>query len=386
MSDSRPDLSHADPLSIAVLCHTGAGGSGVVATELGLLMASLGHAVHFVGGQVPFRLSRRCAVHGPYFHQIGSFAYALFEQPYPELSAANTLSEVILEQGVQLTHAHYAIPHATAALHAYAITGRAPVMTTLHGTDVTLVGAEPAFYHTTRHAIMQSHHVTAVSQFLAEQTREVFDTDREIEVIYNFVDPERFRPVDNPQLRARFAREDEALLVHVSNFRPVKRVLDVIQTFAGVLSERPARLLMIGDGPDRAPALELAQRLGVADRVNFLGSFPDVETVLGLSDLFLLPSSKESFGLSALEAMSCQVPVVAARAGGIPEVVVDGVTGRLADVGDVDGLTQAALDVLDRRAEMGRAARERAIAHFHPGIVAPQYLAAYQRTLEQWQN
>lgn len=374
-----------DSLNLAVLCHTGAGGSGVVATELGLLMTALGHSVHFVGGAPPFRLARRCAVHGPYFHQIGSFAYALFDQPYPELSAANTLAEVILEQNVQLTHAHYAIPHATAALHAHSITGRAPVVTTLHGTDVTLVGAEPAFYHTTRHAIDRSHHVTAVSQFLADQTREVFGTEREIEVIYNFVDSERFRPIDNPALRAEFAREDEALLIHVSNFRPVKRVNDVIDTFAGVASELPARLLMVGDGPDRAPALERAARLGIADRVTFLGSFPDIETVLGLSDLFLLPSSKESFGLSALEAMSCEVPVVAARAGGIPEVVEQGVSGLLAEVGDTDGLTQAALDILkDRqvRVEMGRVAREEAIRRFHPQSIVPQYLAAYRRTLE----
>lgn len=373
-------------LNIAVLCHTGAGGSGVVATELGLLVSAQGHAVHFVGPAVPFRLAQRCAVHGPYFHQIGSFAYALFDQPYPELSVANTLTEVILEQGVQLTHAHYAIPHATAALHAHAITGRAPVVTTLHGTDVTLVGAEPAFFHTTRHAIERSHHVTAVSHFLAEQTREVFRTDREIEVIYNFVDSERFRPVHNPAMRAQFAGEDEALLIHVSNFRPVKRVSDVIDTFAGVASELPARLLMVGDGPERAPALERAQRLGVADRVTFLGSFPDVQTVLGLSDLFLLPSSKESFGLSALEAMSCEVPVVAARAGGIPEVVEDGVSGVLAEVGDTDALTDAALDILrDRsvRVRMGQAARKRAVEEFHPSRIVPQYLAAYQRTLER---
>ncbi|WP_261663828.1 N-acetyl-alpha-D-glucosaminyl L-malate synthase BshA [Deinococcus sp. Marseille-Q6407] len=376
------------PLDIAVLCHTGAGGSGVVATELGLLMTELGHAVHFVGPAVPFRLAtRRCAVHGPYFHQIGSYAYALFEQPYPELSAANTLTEVILEQGVQLTHAHYAIPHATAALHAHAITGRAPVVTTLHGTDVTLVGAEPAFFHTTRHAIERSHHVTAVSQFLADQTREVFQTDREIEVIHNFVDSQRFRPVHDPQLRAQFAQEDEALLIHVSNFRPVKRVNDVIDVFAGVAAERPARLLMVGDGPERAPALERAQRLGVADRVAFLGSFPDIETVLGLSDLFLLPSSNESFGLSALEAMSCELPVVATRAGGIPEVVEHGVSGLLAGVGDVDAMTHAALEILGDpavRTRMGQAARQRAVEVFHPDRIVPQYLAAYRTTLERW--
>lgn len=367
-------------MRLAILCHAGAGGSGVVAAELGLLLARLGHCVHFVGDRMPFRLNRGCDVHGPFFHQVGSFAYALFEQPYPVLSVANTLTEVILEQDLMLTHAHYAIPHASSALHAHAITGRAPVVTTLHGTDVTLVGGEPAFYHSTRHAIERSHVVTAVSHSLAEQTREVFGTEREIVVVPNFIDTARFKPIDNLQARRHFAKDEELLLVHVSNFRPVKRVSDVVEAFAKVQSERPARLLMIGDGPERTAAQQLAKRLGVHKKVNFLGSFPDVENVLGLCDLFLLPSSKESFGLSALEAMSCGVPVVASTAGGIPEVVQDGVSGRLAAVGDTDGLAHAALELIANLPRHREAARLRAL-DFQPEEVAGQYLEQYRRAV-----
>ena len=371
-------------MKIAVLCHSGAGGSGVVATELGLEVSRAGHEVHFVGSNVPFRLMGMGGANGPYFHQVSAFSYALFEQPFPELSETNALTEVIGEYGVELTHAHYAIPHATAALHARSITGKTRVMTTLHGTDVTLVGAEPAFRHTTRHAIERSDAVTAVSSFLAEQTRETLKVDAPIEVIHNFVDTSRFVRVSDPAIRARFAHPDEALLLHVSNFRPVKRVQDVVEVFARVASEIPARLLMVGDGPERARAFELSQRLGVIGRVHFLGSFPDVQTVMGIADLFLLPSNQESFGLAALEAMSCEVPVVAARAGGVPEVVEDGVTGRLSAVGDVDSMAQAALDILRNRevyTRMGQAGRRAALEKFHPSQIVPQYLEAYQRVL-----
>ena len=374
-------------LKIAVLCHSGAGGSGVVATELGLEVAAAGHEVHFVGTSVPFRLGGHGLMgRGPYFHQVSSYAYALFEQPFPELSAANALTEVILEHGTTLTHAHYAIPHASAALHARDITGRTKVITTLHGTDVTLVGADPTFIHSTRHAILQSDTVTAVSHFLAEQTRDAFGVDVPIRVIHNFVDTQRFRRNADPSMRARFAHPDEALLVHVSNFRPVKRATDVIETFARVASEMPARLLMIGDGPDRLACFELAQKRGVIGRVQFLGSFPDVQSVLGIADLFLLPSNKESFGLAALEAMACEMPVVAARAGGIPEVVLDGVTGILTEVGDVDAMAHASLSILrdpDVYLSMGHAARKRAVEHFHPSLIVPQYLEAYREVLER---
>ena len=356
----------------------------MVATELGLEVALAGHEVHFVATSVPFRLLGVGGANGPYFHQVSAFSYALFEQPFPELSAANALTEVIEECGIDLTHAHYAIPHATAALHARNITGKTKVLTTLHGTDVTLVGAEPAFRHTTRHAVQKSDAVTAVSQFLADVTRETLKVDVPIEVIPNFVDTARFVRVADPAIRARFAHPDEALLLHVSNFRPVKRVEDVVEVFARVSSEIPARLLMVGDGPERSRAFELAQQLGVIGRVHFLGSFPDVQTVMGIADLFLLPSNGESFGLAALEAMSCEVPVVAARAGGVPEVVEDGVTGRLAEVGDVDSMAHAALGILRDQSTylaMGQAGRRAALEKFHPHLIVPQYLEAYRRVL-----
>ena len=251
---------------------------------------------------------------------------------------------------------------------------------------MTLVGAEPAFKHTTRHAIERSDHVTAVSEFLARQTQEVFGIERDIEVIHNFVDSERFVRITDPALRARFAHPDEALVVHVSNFRPVKRVEDVVEVFARISSEIPARLLMIGDGPERARAFDLARELGVIGRTQFLGSFPDVQTVLGISDLFLLPSSNESFGLAALEAMSCEVPVVASNAGGIPEVVEHGVNGFMCAVGDVDGMADHALKILRDRdvyLRMGRAARQAATERFHPRLIVPQYLAAYRRTVQR---
>ncbi|AFZ69165.1 N-acetyl-alpha-D-glucosaminyl L-malate synthase BshA [Deinococcus peraridilitoris DSM 19664] len=370
---------------MAVLCHASAGGSGVVATELGALVAQAGHEVRFVGSSQPFRLAGLGSGRGgPYFHQVGSYAYALFEQPYPELAETNALCEVILEHDLQLTHAHYAIPHATSAIHARAVTRRTRVITTLHGTDVTLVGLDPAFRHSTRFAIEQSDAVTAVSHFLARQTREVFDVEREIQVIHNFVDTERFVRTVDPTMRARFARPDEALLVHVSNFRPVKRTDDVVEVFARVSSELPARLLMIGDGPERPRAFELAQRLGVQGRVQFLGSFPGVEAILGFADLFLLPSAKESFGLVALEAMSCEVPVVASNIGGIPEVVQHDVSGILCSLGDVDGMAHGALRLLsdpETGRRMGRAGRERAIREFHPALIVPQYLKAYRAML-----
>lgn len=368
-------------MRIAVLCHASAGGSGVVATELGLLVAAAGHEVRFVGTSQPFRLTGRRLGEGPYFHQVGSYAYALFEQPFPELAQANALVEVIGEHDVQLTHAHYAIPHATSAILARDMTRRTRVVTTLHGTDVTLVGVDSAFKHTTRYAVERSDRVTAVSRFLADQTRDMLGVDVPIDVIHNFVDTDRFRRNPDPGVRARFAHPEEAILVHVSNFRPVKRTLDVIEVFARVSAEIPARLLMVGDGPERARAFDLAGKLGVLGRTQFLGSFPDVETVLSIADLFLLPSAQESFGLVALEAMSCEVPVVASRIGGIPEVVEEGETGLLAELGDVDAMAHAALGILRDEAtyrRMGAAARRRAVEHFHPSLILPQYLRVYE--------
>jgi L-malate glycosyltransferase len=383
-------------MKLAILCHSSAGGSGVVATELALSLASLGHTVHMVATQMPFRLSgARLPRSSPdpsgletsgevYFHQIEGATYPLFNEPQTQLAAVNTLVQVIEEYGVELVHAHYAIPHATSALLARDIAGtNVKVVTTLHGTDVTLVGLEPAFLRTTMHAIEASDAVTAVSHYLADHTHEAFGITRQIDVVFNWVDLDRFRPIRDPGYRARFARKDEAIVMHASNFRAVKRPEDVVRTFAGIVAERPARLLMAGEGPDRPRCLELARQLGVADKVHFLGAFPILETVLGVADLFLLPSSQESFGLVALEAMACGVPVVSSDAGGIPEVVEDGETGFVRPIGDVEGMIAAGIEVLDpeRRFEMGERARIRAFKHFRPGLILPQYLEVYKRAL-----
>ncbi len=375
-------------MNIAVLLHSGAGGSGVVATELGLCYARMGHDVHFVANRVPFRLSETEQAN-VYYHQVESMSYPLFDAPLTTLAEASKLAEVIEGYGVEVIHAHYAIPHAAAAVMARDMVHASPkpvVVTTLHGTDVTLVGLDRAYLRATQYSIERSDVVTAVSRYLADYTRSEMGVKRDIMVVPNAVDHARFTPRDSPELRQRYAHPDEKLVVHVSNFRPVKRVEDVIRTFARVAEGVGARLLMIGDGPERQKALELAADLNIGGRVSFLGSFPRVEDVLAISDLFLLPSTEESFGLAALEAMSSGVPVVASRVGGIPEVVVDGETGFLCAPKDTQAMAAAALKLLTDSAlyeQMSRAARTRAVERFNENEVVPLYTQAYERALER---
>lgn len=375
-------------MNIAVLLHGGAGGSGVVATELGLAFARLGHDVHFVAGRLPFRLGE-LSLSTVFYHQVESMIYPLFDAPLTTLAEASKLTEVIEEYEVDVIHAHYAIPHATAAILAREMSRRSPqpaVVTTLHGTDVTLVGLEPAYLRTTQYAIERSDVVTAVSCHLADYTHRQMGVRRDIGVIPNAVDHRRFKPGGSAELRLRFAHPDEKLLAHVSNFRPVKRVEDVIRIFAQVSERVGSRLLMIGDGPDRPRAVELAHELGVSGRVSFLGSFPRIEDILAISDLFLLPSAQESFGLAALEAMASGVPVVASRIGGIPEVVVDGKTGFLCEMGDVRGMAEAAVGLLGdpaRHRAFAEAARTHAVTAFCEEKVVPLYAKAYERALRE---
>ncbi len=373
-------------MNIAVLLHGGAGGSGVVATELGLAFAERDHDVHFLAGRLPFRLGELSAPN-VFYHQVESMTYPLFETPLTTLAEASKLTEVIEEYDIDVIHAHYAIPHATAAILARDMCRRRSkpgVVTTLHGTDVTLVGLEPAYLRTTQYSIERSDVVTAVSRHLADYTHQEMGVEREIVVIPNAVDHRRFKPNGSNDLRLRYAHPEEKLLVHVSNFRPVKRVEDVIRVFARVADVIGSRLIMIGDGPDRPRATQLTHELGVSGRVSFLGSFPRIEDLLAISDLFLLPSSKESFGLAALEAMASGVPVVASRIGGIPEVVVDGRTGYLCEVGDVQGMAEAAIGLLsdpEKHRQFAEAAREHAVAEFCEGKIVPLYAAAYERAL-----
>lgn len=414
-------------MNIAILCHASAGGSGVVATELALALAGLGHEVHVVATERPFRLTQerlnqmglesnllsmgQTPVGGLgrifqsskqsvarwlglmnkplkngtlHFHQILAADYPLFQEAMTPLTAANAVAELFDRFKIDLVHAHYAIPHATSAILARDMGSDIKVVTTLHGTDVTLVGREPAFAKTTRYAVKSSDAVTAVSHSLAQDTRRNLGIERGIEVVYNWVDPERFKPNRDPAYRARFAQPEEALVMHVSNFRSVKRPLDAIRVFAGIVENMPARMLMIGDGPLRQDCMDLAHELEIAGRVQFLESTPQIEKFMSVADLLLLPSEQESFGLVALEAMSSGVPVIASQVGGLPELVTEGKTGFLRPMGDVAGMLEASLEVLQnrpRRRNMGEAARERAIEHFRPEVVLPKYLEVYERTL-----
>jgi N-acetyl-alpha-D-glucosaminyl L-malate synthase BshA len=376
-------------VNIAVLLHSGAGGSGVVATETGLAFAQQGYNVHFVADRVPFRLTEMSHPN-VFFHRVSSFIYPLFDAPLTTLSEASKLAEVIEECNIDVIHAHYAIPHATAAILARDMVQcplRPVVVTTLHGTDVTLVGLDRAYLRTTQYAIEHSDAVTAVSRFLADYTVQEMDVRRDdIMVVPNMVDAERFQPQGDSQLRQRYAQPDEKLLVHVSNFRAVKRPLDVIKTFAQVNQSLAARLLMIGDGPERQDAMQLASELGVSGRVSFLGSFPRIEEILSVCDLFLLPSSKESFGLAALEAMSSGVPVIASNTGGLPEVVIDGETGYLCAVGDTETMGRKAVQLLrdpELHQRMKQQARARAMTCFNQQQVIPLYQQAYEKALEK---
>jgi N-acetyl-alpha-D-glucosaminyl L-malate synthase BshA len=368
-------------MKIAITGHPTYGGSGVVAAELGMALAGRGHEVHFVAYEAPFRLDPLHPLVN--FHEVEVTSYPLFRYPPYTLALATKLLGVIREQKVEIIHAHYAIPHSIAALLAQQMCRDCgvKVVTTLHGTDITLVGIDPSFFEITKFAIEQSDAVTAVSSFLADATVERFGLRKPVEVIHNFIDPALYSPERRrPALRRRFAAEDETLLCHISNFRPVKRIPDVIDVFARVARVRRARLLMIGNGPEAPPAHAQAAALGVADRITWLGAIDAVAEPLACSDLFLLPSDGESFGLAALEAMASGVPVISTRAGGVPEVIDDGRTGILRGVGDTPGMAEAALALLDdpaRHRAMGEAARASAIERFSLDRIVGRYEALY---------
>jgi N-acetyl-alpha-D-glucosaminyl L-malate synthase BshA len=365
-------------MRIGIVCYPTYGGSGAVATELGLALASRGHEVHFISYAQPFRL------HGynerVTFHEVRVGSYPLFEHPPYSLALAVALEEVAVRERLDVIHAHYAIPHATCAWLARQImAGKhdVAIVTTLHGTDITLVGQDPSYFSITKFSIERSDAVTAVSQYLREETYRAFGCgDCTIAVIPNFVSLEVFHPAEAP-------RGGEKVLMHISNMRPVKRMIDIVRIFARVQAEIPARLVLVGDGPDRDAAEREAAALGVAARVRSVGKIEDVAGALRAADLYLLPSQTESFGLSALEAMATGVPVVGTRAGGLPEVVEHGVSGFLGEVGDVEGLARGALDLLadaDRWRAASAAARRRA-ALFDIRTVVPQYEALYAAVL-----
>ena len=372
-------------MKIGITCYPTYGGSGAVATELGIVLAERGHDVHFISYDQPFRLDRfRERV---YFHAVEMEDYPLFEHPPYALALAVALHDVALKAELDLVHVHYAIPHATSAWIAAEMLGEThglPVVTTLHGTDVTLVGLHPSFHAITRFSIVRSAGITAVSDFLKRQTVSDFAVPGErITVVPNFVDTEVYRPDRGRHHRQALAEADEKVVLHVSNFRPVKRVVDVVEIFANLQREVEARLVFVGDGPERARAILRAEELGVGERVIFLGKHMAVHEILPSADLFLLPSESESFGLAALEAMACGVPVVASDVGGIPEVVEHGETGYLFPPGAVEAMTAGAVEILGkpgRREEFGQAARALAAERFSKEKIAPRY-EAYYRTV-----
>ena len=373
-------------MKIGITCYPTYGGSGAVATELGLKLAERGHEIHFVSYAQPFRLATfRERV---FFHEVEMEAYPLFEHPPYSLALAVALHDAVRTFDLDLVHAHYAIPHAASAWIAREmLQGERdlPVVTTLHGTDITLVGGHPSFHAITRFSILQSDRVTAVSRYLRDETVKTFGIPAEkIDVIPNFIDIEIYRRDKLPCHRATLAPDGEAIVMHVSNFRPVKRTLDVVEVFARIRQKVRARLVLVGDGPDRPVVLERARELGVGDHVLFLGKHASVEELLACADLFLLPSASESFGLAALEAMACGTPVVATRVGGLPEVVEDGVSGFLLGVGDVEGMADAAISLLsdpDRWAELSRGARATAVERFSSEQVVPVYEELYRQVI-----
>lgn len=370
-------------LKIGITGYPVYGGSGVVATELGLELARRGHQVHFITYAQPFRLSGY--VENVYYHEVDVPIYPLFEYPPYSLALAVEMQNVTERQGLDLLHVHYAVPHATSAwLAKELLQERAPrVVTTLHGTDITLVGRDPSYHAITRFSIRKSDGLTAVSHYLKRETVERFDVAEDrIEVIPNFVDLRHYRRDGHPCHRHQFAGPDEKLVMHISNFRSVKRVTDVVRIFARIDRERPARLVFIGDGPERGTTLTVAREEGVDDRVVYLGKQESVAEILACADLFLLPSDNEAFGLVALEALACGVPVVASNVGGLPEFVVEP-AGVLRPVGDVDGMAAAGLSLLEdeRWAEASAAARDVA-ARFAADVVVPRYEAYYERILD----
>jgi N-acetyl-alpha-D-glucosaminyl L-malate synthase BshA len=369
-------------MRIGITCYPTYGGSGVVATELGKALAQRGHEVHFISYSLPFRLTH---YHERiFFHEVAMVDYPLLEHPPYAIALAAKMSEVAAQAALDIFHVHYAMPHAISAYLGRAILGaaRPKIITTLHGTDITLVGNDRSLFAMTRFALEQSDGITCVSRYLRARTYQVFDTAKPLKVIPNFVDTQRFVPASDDHLRKHLAPRGEHILAHLSNFRVVKRVPDVVRIFAAIRAAVPAKLLLIGDGQDRSVAMELAETLGVEQHIVFLGKQDDVESLLPAADLFLLPSDEEAFGLAALEAMSCGVPVIATTAGGVPEVVEDGKTGFLLTPGDVDGMARAALALLtdrQRHAEFRTAARQRAISLFDTSLIVPQYEAYYQK-------
>ncbi len=384
-------MAEARKFRIGITCYPTYGGSGVVATELGIELANRGHDIHFISYSQPIRLIEdHPRIH---FHEVEVSQYPLFQYPPYDLALATRMAEVAQIYDLDLLHVHYAIPHSVSALLARQMLANArnggkrnlPFVTTLHGTDITLIGLDRSYLPITRFSIEQSDGVTAISDYLKERTVKEFDVQNEINVIPNFVNCDLYsRSNKHADDRSRYAEPNERILVHLSNFRPVKRVCDVVEIFDRAQKKVPARLMMIGDGPDRANAEYLVRKKGLQKRVHFLGKTDNVENKLAICDLMLMPSELESFGLAALEAMACKVPTISTNVGGVPELIEHGKSGMLADVGDVDTMARYAVDLLsDEKAlrTMGESARFKAQSDFCATKIIAKYEALYARVL-----
>lgn len=374
-------------MNIAIVCYPTFGGSGVLATELGIALADMGHQVHFVTYKQPVKLA--LLSHHVYFHEVAVPDYPLFRyQPY-ELALSSKLVNVVKDHNIEILHVHYAIPHAYAGFMAQQMLLeegiKIPMVTTLHGTDITLVGNHPFYKPAVTFSINKSDAVTSVSESLKQDTLTHFPIKRPIEVIPNFIDLSKMDQQDGPCERGAMAEPHERIITHVSNLRPVKRLLDVVEIFDRVVAQCPARLVIVGDGPDKAPAKALIEQKGLKSKVQFMGNSDEVHKILCLTDLFLLPSQIESFGLAALEAMACRVPVISTNVGGLSEVNVHGYSGYLSDVGDVESMAENALSILTDDATLDRfkdQARAQA-QNFSIDLVVPQYEALYKKTIAE---
>jgi N-acetyl-alpha-D-glucosaminyl L-malate synthase BshA len=373
-------------MKIGITCYPTYGGSGVVATELGIKLAEIGHEVHFISYALPYRL--RGFTSNIFFHEVEVVRYPLFEYPPYSLSLATTMAEVIEHQQLDLLHVHYAIPHATSAFLAKQMLGDSSIriITTLHGTDITLIGSDPSFLPITRFSIDQSNGVTAVSDFLRAETEKVFGITKPIEVIPNFVPFKILERVPDLMVRRRFAQDNELLLTHISNFRPLKRVHEIVEVVKNFKDKHKLKVLMVGDGPERYRVEEECRRENLCDRVIFLGKQEEIQQILSISDIFILPSETESFGLAALEAMAFSVPCITSNAGGLPEVNIHGQTGFTIEVGDIAGYTAALEELVNNdelRLKMGNNAHEVAQGNFSFQRIIPQYVDYYKRILSE---
>lgn len=372
-------------MKIGITCYPTYGGSGVVATELGKSLAERGHEIHFISSSLPFRLSHVAG--NIFFHEVNVQSYPLFESPPYTLSLTSKMVDIAKHVGLDILHVHYAIPHATSAVMARQILADEniplPVVTTLHGTDITLIGQDPSFAPVVTWSINESDGVTAVSDYLRQETYRHFEVTNGIEVIPNFIDTDRFYRQNKEHFKQALCPNGEKVIVHVSNFRPVKNTKTVVDVFHRVRDAQSAvKLLLVGDGPERAPTERKARELGVYDDIRFLGKQDPIEEILAIADVFLMPSGSETFGLAALEAMACGVPTVVSDVGGLPELVVDGETGFLCPVGDVEAFTDRTRELLNDEnlhERLAQAARNRAEEAFDIEHVVPRYEQYYEQ-------